>query len=219
MEFPTTLMLIGAISMNIYSKSNPPIGFYVYAYLRSDNSPYYIGKGSGLRAWNSNHTINLPKDKTRVVILEQGLSEVGALGLERRMIRWYGRKDLNSGILRNKTDGGEGVTGRIVTQQTRIQIQEKLKGKLIGPRTEETKKKISNKLLGLKRGPMSDKQKEKLSASNSGKTNSIESNIKRSFSMSGHTQSKMSCPHCNKTGGISLMKRYHLDNCKLINSR
>lgn len=26
---------------------------------------------------------------------------------------------------------------------------------------------------------------------------------------------KLTCPHCGKTGGISLMKRYHMDNCKL----
>lgn len=27
---------------------------------------------------------------------------------------------------------------------------------------------------------------------------------------------KLICPHCNKEGGISQMKRYHLDNCKVI---
>jgi hypothetical protein len=26
---------------------------------------------------------------------------------------------------------------------------------------------------------------------------------------------KISCPHCNKIGGVNNMKRYHLDNCKL----
>lgn len=29
-------------------------------------------------------------------------------------------------------------------------------------------------------------------------------------------QIRITCPNCNKTGGASMMKRYHFDNCKLI---
>jgi hypothetical protein len=131
--------------------------FYVYAYLRkSDQTPYYIGKGTGSRAWAKEHNVKVPTDKSRIVIIENNLTNVGALAIERRMIRWYGRKDLGTGILRNLTDGGDGTYNLLPS--------DKRKAAVIKSNQERV---------------WSEESKEKLRKTNTGKTYSKETNSKK----------------------------------------
>lgn len=83
--------------------------FYVYSYLREDGTPYYIGKGKNRRAWSKDHEVNLPADQNNIVIIKEHMTATDSLCLEKELIALYGRKDLGTGILRNKSDGGEGV--------------------------------------------------------------------------------------------------------------
>jgi hypothetical protein len=148
-----------------------PVGFYVYAYLRNSDSytgragtPYYIGKGKGRRAW-AKHTVSIPTNMANIIFLETNLTNVGASAIERRLIKWYGRIDLGTGILRNRTAGGDGGNGGAVRGQI-----SPFKGKT---HTPEIRQQISNSRKGQKTSrvytELSDETKQKLSIAKKGK--------------------------------------------------
>ena len=107
--------------MSIYNSSS--LEYYVYAYLREDGSPYYIGKDKSNRLNSKQRTSSLPKNKSNIIIIQDKLTEKSALFLEQVYISFYGRKDNETGILRNLTDGGEGTSGRIVSEETKIKLR------------------------------------------------------------------------------------------------
>ncbi len=115
-----------------------PNRFYTYAYLREDKTPYYIGKGKEDRIYSKQKNIKPPKDKSRVIYLKQNLTEEEAFKHEIYMIDVFGRKDLGTGILHNRTGGGDGTSGRITSEETRKRISEANKNP-----SEETRKKMS----------------------------------------------------------------------------
>jgi hypothetical protein len=141
--------------------------YYTYAFLREDRTPYYIGKGKGNRAYRRRYKgeVKPPKDKSRILILKQNLTEEESFRHEVYMIAVFGRKDLGTGILHNKTDGGEGASGVIPSDETKRKISKALKGKTP---SEETRKKMSEFQKGK---TISKEQKIKLSDLFSGNGN------------------------------------------------
>jgi hypothetical protein len=170
--------------------------YYTYAYLREDGTPYYVGKGKGRRAFQR-HCIAVPP-KERILFLKRNLTEKEAVRHEIYMIAVLGRKDKGLGILWNFTDGGEGTSGRVQSEETRRKIAEAARNRkppseeskrknresnLGKKRSEETRKKISES--NRRRKSMSAEGRQRVSEANTGRKHSKEARQKMSEAASG----------------------------------
>tara|TARA_R110000868_G_scaffold410650_2_gene699406 strand:- start:1188 stop:1946 length:759 start_codon:yes stop_codon:yes gene_type:complete len=126
-------------------------------------------------------------------------------------------KQKMSDFRRGKPSGNKGKNH---SEETKKKIAESKKGNqnsLGKKHSEETKQKMSNVHKGKFR---SKETKEKMSDSKKGnqnwigKNHSQETKEKMREAQKGKPLPKIKCPHCNKEGGGSLMKRYHFSNCK-----
>lgn len=105
--------------------------FYTYLWLREDGTPYYVGKGTGRRAFqDGGRSVHLPKDHSRIKIQEWS-DETTAFAFEMYLVDFWGRKDLETGCLRNRTDGGNGPVG--FSSEARDRISATHKGRKLSP--------------------------------------------------------------------------------------
>ena len=148
--------------------------YYVYAYLNENNIPYYIGKGKNKRAF-AKHRVPVPNDRSKIVFLEENLSEIGAIAIERRMIEWYGRIDLNTGILLNRNGFGGfswseeqrlAIKGRKVSESTKSKLRAANLGKKA---SSETREKLSKMRLGKKQVKCTEQGRANIKRANQGK--------------------------------------------------
>jgi hypothetical protein len=184
--------------------------YYVYAYLRTDGTPYYIGKGKGRRIY-ANHNVRIPSDKARIQIIAHKLSEAESFLLEVKLIKLYGRKDLGTGILRNMTNGGEGASGAVRS----IEFKNNLRNQRIGiPRSAEIIQRIKDNtpvLCGEKNGMFGKKHdshtKELIRQKAIGRKHSAETNAKKGHALDKNGRAKSVMTPQGKFTTITLAAR------------
>ena len=127
--------------------------YYVYLHIKeTTGEPFYVGKGKGIRIdrkfgrsdiWN--RIVN--KYGYDKIMLEEGLTEEESFEREIYWINRIGRRDLGTGTLVNFTDGGEGNSNTIFSEERKRRISEGKKNSSY-VHSEETKKKMSESRKG-----------------------------------------------------------------------
>jgi hypothetical protein len=154
---------------------------YVYQHIRLDtNEVFYIGIGSDTegkyKRANSNKKRNphwhnvINKAGYKIEILLDNINWKEACNEENRLIKLYGRKDINKGTLVNMTNGGDGVLGLVWNEEMRLKASDRNKGKII---SEETRLKLRNRVV-------SEETKQKISEAHKGRIVSEETKLKMS---------------------------------------
>ena len=119
----------------------------------------------------------------------------------------------------NGLDGG--LTKEYLPEKTKQKISEASKGNkaMLGKtHSEETKQKMSEARSKQIMKPHTEESKQKMSDAKKGNKPTEETKQKLSAAQKGKSKPIIICPHCNKSGSVSNMKRWHFDYCKEKNN-
>jgi hypothetical protein len=173
--------------------------YYVYAYYNEQGDLYYIGKGKGTRM-TAPHRVAVPPYE-RIKLLHENLTDEEACRIEEHYIIKYGRKDLGTGILENRSGGGE-----TSSPITRRKISKALKG--IVPWNKGKNYKCKGFSI------LRSKAKSGSKHPQYGKTRTQEERLKISKGIQATWfRPVKTCPHCGKQGKQG-MNRWHFNNCQ-----
>lgn len=190
--------------------------YYTYGHYKADSKElFYIGKGKGNRSHEkdsrSDHWRNIVnKYGYTVEIFAEWESEKDAFIHERFLIECF--KDLTS--LCNLTDGGDGCSGYIWTDEQKAKLKLRIHPNLGKKTPDHVRRQIGLSQLGVARGPHSKEHSQKISLAHKGKVKTKEHIAKITERLKKESQVKLTCPHCGLESNGPVMKRWHFSNCK-----
>jgi hypothetical protein len=193
--------------------------------------PFYVGKGNGRR--KDNHVSEalrgrsknpFKENKIRRILAAHAdvlskrvtslIPEAESLVKEKLLIQAIGRG--KCGPLTNLSDGGEGASGAVRTELTRLKQREAaLKRTARYAHAPETRRRMSetHRKLPFLRCVHCGAENTASNIAQHHNDNCKEAPHNKGKDLR-RRQPQLTCPHCNVTGGAGAIRRWHFDNCR-----